>query len=99
MQRQLLVLSALSPEPRSQTDYSIDLSAAVDVYSDWVDACDTVAKEHTGDGDLASSRQTGMGRASDRDRARESDNDIIDDDDDDGAAGYGGDGIVADDEY
>lgn len=24
--------------------YTIDLSAAVDVYSDWVDACDAVAK-------------------------------------------------------
>ena len=24
-----------------------DLSAAVDVYSDWIDACDTVAKETT----------------------------------------------------
>ena len=23
----------------------LDLSAAVDVYSDWIDACDTVAKE------------------------------------------------------
>ena len=25
--------------------FILDLSAAVDVYSDWVDACDTVAKE------------------------------------------------------
>ncbi|KAJ5263733.1 Transcription elongation factor 1 [Penicillium angulare] len=25
--------------------YPIDLSAAVDVYSDWVDACDAVAKD------------------------------------------------------
>jgi transcription elongation factor Elf1 len=28
--------------------FILDLSAAVDVYSDWVDACDTVAKEAAG---------------------------------------------------
>lgn len=27
------------------TDFISDLSAAVDVYSDWVDACDAVAKD------------------------------------------------------
>ena len=27
-----------------------DLSAAVDVYSDWIDACDAVAKEAAGTG-------------------------------------------------
>ena len=27
------------------SDKAVDLSAAVDVYSDWVDACDQVAKE------------------------------------------------------
>ncbi|KAK2859900.1 hypothetical protein FQN49_004599 [Arthroderma sp. PD_2] len=32
----------------------IDLSAAVDVYSDWVDACDAVAKEGTKEGASAS---------------------------------------------
>ena len=31
----------------STTDVSADLSAAVDVYSDWLDACDTVAKDTT----------------------------------------------------
>ncbi|RDW70230.1 zinc beta-ribbon [Coleophoma crateriformis] len=74
------------------------LSAAVDVYSEWVDACDAVAKEGGAGDDLAPARQMGSGRGIDRDRERESDNDIIDDDDD-GAGGYGGDGIVADDEY
>lgn len=29
----------------SLTCYILDLSAAVDVYSDWVDACDAVAKD------------------------------------------------------
>lgn len=43
-----------------------DLSAGVDVYSDWIDACDSVAKEATytaGDGDGSSHYQghTGMG--------------------------------------
>ncbi|KAL8723428.1 MAG: hypothetical protein Q9225_000259 [Loekoesia sp. 1 TL-2023] len=42
------------------------LSAGVDVYSDWIDACDSVAKEATytaGDGDASSHYQghTGMG--------------------------------------
>lgn len=79
---------------------SSDLSAAVDVYSEWVDACDAVAKEGGIGDDLAPARQMGgSGRGIDRDRERESDNDIIDDEDDDGAGGYGGDGIVADDEY
>ena len=30
---------------------AVDLSAAVDVYSDWVDACDQVAKETGGEPD------------------------------------------------
>ena len=29
----------------SYTNIARDLSAGVDVYSDWIDACDTVAKE------------------------------------------------------
>ena len=28
--------------------WSLDLSGAVDVYSDWIDACDSVAKETAG---------------------------------------------------
>jgi transcription elongation factor Elf1 len=83
-----------------------DLSAPVDVYADWVDACDTVAKEggdHTGIGDFGPSRVSLPGSRNNAERARdeedERDDDIIDDEDDDGADGYGGDGIVADDEY
>ena len=30
----------------TSSDESIDLSGAVDVYADWVDACDQVAKEN-----------------------------------------------------
>lgn len=78
------------------------LSAAVDVYSDWVDACDAVAKEAEegggrGGGDYAPSSRpsarTSAGRA--RDEEEDDENDIIDDRDDDG---YGGEGIVADDD-
>lgn len=87
------------------TDRIIDLSAAVDVYSEWVDACDTVAKD---DGEeavnnFAPARVPVAGRPS-VGRPR----DEVDDDDDehdeildneDGLGGYGGEGVVADDEY
>ncbi|KAH7321906.1 putative transcription elongation factor [Rhexocercosporidium sp. MPI-PUGE-AT-0058] len=82
------------------------LSAAVDVYADWVDACDAVAK---GDGeevdgeDRAQARVPaagGGGRPRARPRDEEDDDDLIDDADADADdLGYGGDGIVADDEY
>ncbi|CZR59069.1 related to ELF1 Protein required for growth on glycerol mediumTranscription elongation factor, implicated in the maintenance of proper chromatin structure [Phialocephala subalpina] len=74
------------------------LSAAVDVYSDWVDACDAVAKEDGEEraGDIAPSRIP-TGRPKVRDRSEEED-DIIDDGSD-GMGGYGGEGVVADDEY
>ncbi|TGO60146.1 hypothetical protein BCON_0038g00430 [Botryotinia convoluta] len=76
------------------------LSASVDVYADWVDACDAVAKEGDDGGDLAperaparrSSGAAGKGDADDDDN----DDDIMGDEDEMG--GYGGDGIVADDE-
>ncbi|RFU33932.1 hypothetical protein B7463_g2458, partial [Scytalidium lignicola] len=72
------------------------LSAAVDVYADWVDACDAVARENGG-GLPPGSRMTGPG--SRRDQEDEDDNDIIDDEDDERAgAGYEGDGIIADDD-
>jgi len=76
------------------------LSAAVDVYSDWVDACDAVAKEDVEEraGDFAPSRTPTAGRPSGgRARDEEDDEDDIIDDDEDG--GYGGEGIVADDDY
>ena len=82
-----------------------DLSAAVDVYADWVDACDAVAKEdgeERAGGIHAPLRAPAASRSGGRARDEEDDdNDIIDDDDDDGLGGYGGDGegIVADDEY
>ncbi|KAH8794850.1 transcription elongation factor Elf1 like-domain-containing protein [Hyaloscypha finlandica] len=77
------------------------LSAAVDVYSDWVDACDAVAKEDVEEGaggEYAPSRpaagRPGGGRARDDDEDLE---DLIDDEGED-AGGYRGNGVVADDE-
>ncbi|KAG9247889.1 putative transcription elongation factor [Calycina marina] len=81
------------------------LSAAVDVYSDWVDACDAVAKEN-GDkeGEYAPERaptQGGRPSGGRQMEEEEDDNDIIDDEDDDLApiGGYGAEGIEADDDY
>ena len=76
----------------------IDLSAAVDVYSEWVDACDAVAKENTEEHKAwqASSRSS-VGKGG----AAVSQRDIYQDaDDDEGdVGGYEGEGIVGDDEY
>lgn len=79
----------------------IDLSAAVDVYADWVDACDAVAKEGGGEAaaDYAPTRSpVAAGRPAARNRSEEDDDDLGGAEDDDGMDGYGGDGIVADDE-
>ncbi|KAH7393568.1 putative transcription elongation factor, partial [Cadophora sp. MPI-SDFR-AT-0126] len=88
------------------------LSAAVDVYADWVDACDAVAKgdgeEIDDDGRAQARVPVAGGGGRQRGRARgeeeEDDDDIIDDadadeEDGDGMGGYGGEGVVADDEY
>lgn len=77
-----------------------DLSASVDVYAEWVDACDAVAKE-ADDRDFAperapARRQSGAASKGDEDD-EDNDDDIMGDED--GMGGYGGDGIVADDEY
>ena len=95
----LLEWKRISANPRD-----LDLSAAVDVYSDWVDACDQVAKDHGAEkgGDYAPSRAAASDGRPGASRARDEeddDNDIIDDEDEDGAGGYGADGIAADDEY
>ena len=67
-----------------------DLSAPVDVYSEWVDACDAVAKENKA-AEASRPRQSAQpARKSSRD---EDDDDLVDDRD-----GYGGDGIVDDDD-
>lgn len=68
---------------------SLDLSAPVDVYSEWVDACDAVAKENKA---AEASRPRQPAQAS-RKLSRDEDDDLIDD-----GNGYGGDGIVDDDE-
>ena len=78
-----------------------DLSAAVDVYSEWVDACDAVA-QGTGDadgGEHAPARapiRPGGAKPGNEDDDDDAD-DIIDDEDD--QIGYGGEGVAADDEY
>ncbi|KAF4974008.1 hypothetical protein FZEAL_9052 [Fusarium zealandicum] len=68
------------------------LSAAVDVYGEWVDAADAVAKEDNADaGYTGSSRAAGSGRAAGGRSA-------VEDDEDDRR--YGGEAIVEDeDEY
>ncbi|TVY44677.1 Transcription elongation factor 1-like protein, partial [Lachnellula subtilissima] len=79
------------------------LSAAVDVYSEWVDACDTVAKDdgEEGGGSFAPARAPVASRPSVGNTRDEDDDDDHDDiiDDEDGLGGYGGHGVVADDEY
>ncbi|RDL35097.1 Uncharacterized protein BP5553_07028 [Venustampulla echinocandica] len=79
------------------------LSAAVDVYSDWVDACDAVAKEGGEEygGDLAPARAPAAGRLSQgrpKDEEEDDNDDDILDDEDGLGGGYRGNGIVADDE-
>ena len=64
-------------------DYRTDLSAAVDVYSDWIDACDTVAKDATAPGDGGRAYSDGNIRATSR-QSLEADDSIIDDGDEDG---------------
>ena len=60
-----------------------DLSAPVDVYSDWIDACDAVAKDTTESGPLP---EEGLRAVSHNDA--EPDLGIVDDEDDDGEADF-----------
>lgn len=83
-----------------KTHISLDLSAPVDVYAEWVDACDSVAKT---DPQEPSSRYSAPQRAQlrqENSRTNEDDGIIDDEDDDHDAGGYGGedDGVVADDD-
>jgi hypothetical protein len=68
------------------------------VYSEWVDACDAVAKENSEDTRalLAPSRRPLVGRNSTA--GNRDDDEDLDDDERDGV-GYEGEGIVGDDEY
>ncbi|KAK7398004.1 hypothetical protein QQX98_012632 [Neonectria punicea] len=67
------------------------LSAAVDVYGEWVDAADAVAKEdNAGAGYGGTSRTAASGRAAGGRTTA--------DDDDDDRRSYGGDGVGADDD-
>lgn len=66
-----------------------DLSAAVDVYGEWVDAAEEVAKDG-GSATVRDYAEASRGSRKDRDIANNSD---------DGHQQYSGDGIVPDDEY
>lgn len=72
----------------------LDLSLPVDVYSEWVDACDTVAQENKEANANRSRNFVAPGRAGERERV----DDDLDDEDADRHNGYGGEGIVDDDE-
>lgn len=93
----------MSLPSQSVANVVTDLSAAVDVYSEWVDACDTVAKDdgEEGGGSFAPARAPVAGRPTVGNTRDEEDDDDHDDiiDDEDGLGGYGGHGVVADDEY
>lgn len=74
------------------------MSAAVDVYSEWVDACDAVAKENTAEHRAwQTSSHSAVGKSGGAVGQRNIDQD--EDDDDVGVGGYEGEGIVGDDEY
>jgi len=61
------------------------LSAAVDVYSDWIDACDAVAKDAVGRDQPAPSNGR---KGSEVGAGRDDDLGIDDDEDDDGEGDY-----------
>jgi len=67
------------------------LSAAVDVYGEWVDAADAVAKEDSGRPGYSGTARTPTSR-------RTTTNRTAGGDDDDERQQYGGEGIVGDDE-
>ena len=70
----------MSCSPASAHVRNPDLSAAVDVYSDWIDACDAVAKDRGGL-DEGGRAYDGVGATSQHDV--EADPDILDDEDED----------------
>ncbi|KAI5461047.1 putative transcription elongation factor [Mariannaea sp. PMI_226] len=69
------------------------LSAAVDVYGEWVDAAEAVAKE-----DNARATYAGTSRTLGSQRATGGRSAVDDDDNDDDRRSYEGEGIVADDD-
>jgi transcription elongation factor Elf1 len=74
--------------------FAPDLSLPVDVYSEWVDACDTVAQENKEANANRPRNFMPPGRAGEPERV----DDDLDDEDADRHNGYGGEGIVDDDE-
>lgn len=75
--------------------FLLDLSLPVDVYSEWVDACDTVAQENKAANANRARNHAIPGRAGEPERGVDDD---LDDEDADRHNGYGGEGIVDDDE-
>lgn len=74
--------------------FAPDLSLPVDVYSEWVDACDTVAQENK-EANASRSRNPALpGRAGEPERV----DDDLDDEDVDRHNGYGGEGIDDDED-
>ncbi|KAI2027307.1 hypothetical protein LOZ39_003605 [Ophidiomyces ophidiicola] len=54
-----------------------DLSAAVDVYSDWIDACDAVAKDNEKDAQKGAAAGSSRGNVAEREDTR-----VVDEDED-----------------
>jgi transcription elongation factor Elf1 len=77
------------------TNTAPDLSAPVDVYAEWVDACDSVAKENTEESRAWQQSSRG-GAVRGSMTAQHDPEDYADEEDHDG--GYEGEGIVGDDE-
>lgn len=79
---------------QTSTNY---LSAPIDVYSDWIDACDAVAKEaagaasggRTGGGSAAARRPAARNEEEDEDEDGKLEGDFIEEDEGDGEAEYG----------
>lgn len=68
------------------TDHITDLSQAVDVYSDWIDACDAVAKEAASG--MSRAPPAGAHRGALDDEPTIEDDGFIEDDEGDGEAAY-----------
>lgn len=66
-----------------------DLSAAVDVYSDWIDACDAVAKDAVGHEDGGQDYSGGSGVGSSRFARADDELEMNEDDEDDAEPDYG----------
>ena len=89
----------MSASQQKTTDVRTDLSAAVDVYSEWVDACDAVAKTEGAEGGATPPRRFERAPATTGSKAQDEEL-VLDDDDIEVGGGYGreDDGLINDDE-